>query len=192
MTDPDPPKEALEDLRLVKAVLDDDREALRELAERLTCIPRMLEALNRRTGNRLGEHDIEDLSQDVATLVLEKLASYRPMAPLEGWIYRMCTLQMLATLRGQARKKARGTSMDLETIVGDDGISADILAQELVQAKLEELGPPAEEVIRLKDLEGRTFSEISAILKISSNTAKARYYRGLESLRVLLLVKETP
>ena len=185
----DPAHEVLEDYRLVQAVLRKDRIAARELAERLTCIPRMLEALNRRTGRRLSSHDIEDLSQDIAALILQKLPEYRPLGRLEGWIYRICSLQMLNAVRSAQRRSLAGGSQELESMPTEDGLPEDVLAYELVQAKLERLGPPSEEVIRLKDLEGRTFTEIAEILQTSPNTVKARYYRGLEMLRLSLGVR---
>ena len=45
------------------------------------------------------------------------------------------------------------------------------------------LSPGESEVIRLKHFAQMTFEEIAERLGISANTAKTRYYRGLERLR---------
>jgi len=51
---------------------------------------------------------------------------------------------------------------------------------------LRRIGREEAQVIRLKHFEGRTFIEIGRSLGISPNTAKARYYRGINELRPLL------
>jgi RNA polymerase sigma factor (sigma-70 family) len=55
-----------------------------------------------------------------------------------------------------------------------------------VHEALKRIGRDAARIIRMKHFEERTFEEIGLLLSVSPNTAKARYYRGLEELRPLL------
>ena len=48
---------------------------------------------------------------------------------------------------------------------------------------LGELPPELGLVLQLKHIEGLTFDQIGERLAISPNTAKTRYYRGLDKLR---------
>ena len=52
-----------------------------------------------------------------------------------------------------------------------------------MQRVLGDLGPPAEEVIRLRHFSDLTFAAIARRLGLSPNTAKSHYYRGLVRLR---------
>ncbi len=41
-------------------------------------------------------------------------------------------------------------------------------------------------IVRLHQLEGRTLAEIAALLRLTENTVKGRYYRAIERLTEIL------
>lgn len=178
---------AAEDLALVRQVLRGNRALLGDLAERLRCIPRMLQGFDQRSGRPLGPEELADLSQDVLVLAWRKLGDYEGLATLEGWAYGIAVLEF----RNAVRRKRR-LGQEAQLIASRSGARADAASDpdpwafEEVHEGLRRIGREEAQVIRLKHFEGRTFEEIGRTLGISPSTAKARYYRGLEELRPLL------
>src|SRR5262245_15829783 len=178
---------ALADLELVRSVLAGQRAELPRLADRLTCLARLLQLLDRRHGHALGPEELADLAQDVLVLVWRKLSEYEGLAPLEGWTYGICLFEYRNALR-----RKRRLAEEARVIAARSGARAleerdpDPWAFEEVHEALRRIGREEARVIRLKHFEGRTFEEIGVALGQSPNTVKARYYRGLEELRPLM------
>jgi RNA polymerase sigma-70 factor (ECF subfamily) len=175
------------DLGLVRQALDGDGVAVEGLVERMGCVYRALARGNRRLGDPFAADELEDLAQDVTIAVWGKLREYRGLSSLEGWICRFARLEMLYRLRrrdrlprslGDARAQAEAAQDEAAGTAQDD-------AEELYPA-LEELDPAQGEVIRLKHFDDLTFPQIAERLGASPNTAKTRYYRGLQRLREIL------
>ena len=178
---------ASEDLYLVRSVLRGDAGAREELARRLSCIRGILRGLSRRGSGILQEADLDDLTQEVAAAVWHKLDRYHGEAPLERWVFRFCNYQFLR-LRERGRRRRRifdSVKRDLvSSLTASDDPSP--VRYEHVYRGLERM-PPAEELaVRKKCLLGMTFDEIGTDEQESTNTIKARYYRGLDRLRRFL------
>jgi len=176
-----------EDFALVRGALQMRREALQTLAARLTCVHRILEAINARRGGALGVHDLEDIAQDVLVRVWQKLDSYRGHVALEFWVHRFCFLEYQNKLRG-VRRGVPQSSASPESILDAARSEAEALDEEMgeLETCLAELEPALEQVLRAKTLDGKGFDEIGAELGIPTATAKSRYYRGLIELRRLV------
>ncbi|MCP3920095.1 MAG: sigma-70 family RNA polymerase sigma factor [bacterium] len=170
------------DLALVRAARDREPAAVRALAERLTCIPRILAVLNARSGAVLTAHDIEDLCQEVTLLVLAKLGEYRPIRPLEAWVYRICALQMMNARRRASARQVRHARLTGLHAAAPQAVP-DPLRSEVVEKSMRALEPECEVAIRLKHFDGLSFTQIGERLDVSPNTIKGRYYRGLDALR---------
>lgn len=185
-TDPDERKRALRragDLRLAQAYVARDPAAAEELALRLACVPKLLSKAHGHLGRPLGAADLDELSQDVVVKILEKLETFEGRATLETWAYRICHLELMNRMRRQHRRGERSQtdsedlpdpSYEPESKLGEDYAA--------IQHALEDLGPPAEDIIRMKHFQDQTFGAIAAALGISANTAKTRYYRGMRWL----------
>ena len=150
--------------------------------ERFRAVPRILSVCNNRGGRRLTDHDLEDLSQDVVVLLWKKLSQFQGLSTLEGWFYRFCALEYRNRLRREgyrAWSKVGGEPPEVPVPSPEDAW----IDRQLLQASLTELGPPEEDIVRLKHYQGLTFTEIGEQLGESSNTIKTRYYRGIRWLR---------
>lgn len=174
------------DQRLVEGTLQGDPGATEQLIERLGCIPAILQARNQRLGLPFSDDDVAELTQETLALVWRKLATYEGLASLETWAYSYCNLQMCAALRNRRRRPLTGTSALIEAESVAERPLPDILERDLVLNCLEQLAPAQARVVRMKHFDQLTFEAIGRELRMSANTAKTHYYRGLERLRSLL------
>ena len=158
--------------------------------DRLRCIPRFLAAIDRRAGRRLAPEVLEDLAQDCAVRVLERLPDYLALAPFEAWVHRICFLSYMNAVRTARRNAARSTALDEQQLAADGDRLAMLLRQEAVEQGLERLGGIEAEVVRIRHFEGLDFDAIGARLGEKPATVKTRYYRGFRKLRGLLEAAE--
>lgn len=165
-----------------------DAQSRERLGQRLQVVPRLMAAIHRRQRARLSSQDLEDAGQEVLALVWKKHRLFQGVGSFDAWLYHFCLL----TYRYHARRGARGraaTNEELSEYVSqhadkhhDSGIDL-----ERIESSLRELGPPSEQVVRLKHEEGLNFEEIAARLAIPVSTAKTRYYDGIKWLRDYLV-----
>jgi RNA polymerase sigma-70 factor (ECF subfamily) len=169
-----------EDLELARRASAREPEALRRFAERAACVPAYLRHRAARAGFRLTPAVLDDVTQDTYLAVWRKLSSYRGESRLETWVCGFAFHQLRKHWEGCARRGGR--ALDEANEPGSPAKPPDE-ARELVERALERLGPPAEDVIRLKHYEELTFESIGLRLGLSTNTTKSHYYRGLARLR---------
>jgi RNA polymerase sigma-70 factor (ECF subfamily) len=176
-----------EDVRLVQRALFAEGPARDELVKRLCCVPKFLAVRNRRYGRELSREDLNDCTQDVLSIVWRKLSSFRGEAALETWVYRIAMHEFMNCFRRSTRSRVLDVEdMDSTVDRGASGHSKRTDDQELLEVMLDRLGPPGDDVLRLKHYEGLTFDEVGARLSLSANTVKTHYYRSLKRLRELL------
>ena len=179
--------ECAADLALVRAALAREERAIQELGDRLKCVPRILAAQNARYGRPLNEHDLADLAQDAAVVILRKLREYEGRAPVEGWIYQMCRLEFMNSMR--RKRKAPKQLAEIEVAAGDttNGANTEALAdRDHLAIALERVGGVEAEAVALKHYEGLTFEEMAQRLDIPASTLKTRYYKGMSRLEAIL------
>jgi RNA polymerase sigma-70 factor, ECF subfamily len=178
------------DLDLVARALAGDRSAEAVFVDRMRCIPAILGSLNRRRGRPLSDDDLLELSQDVFERLWTKLGDYRGEAALETWAYQFC----VHTFANRARLKIRRGGHEKSSTDGVEPTAppAEALAASdsiLVRAALDVLPHEEQQVIRLRIYDDLGFDVIGTRLGISPNTAKTRYYRGLNRLETSLAPK---
>ncbi|MCA8962775.1 MAG: sigma-70 family RNA polymerase sigma factor [Planctomycetes bacterium] len=183
---PNPSPDAEADHRMVRDSLDGDRRARRRLARRLECVPRIVWALNRKLGQPLLDDEISDLSQDIVLSVWRRRDTFEGRARLETWVYRFCYLEFM----NRRRKSTRRRTLPIDE-AGELGASpitegSEYLDLEALEQGLQELGPPEEDIVRLKHYEELTFREIGERLNMPGSSVKTCYYRGIEWLRTRL------
>lgn len=143
----------------------------------------------------VGEHDAEDLAQEVFVRVARGLPAFRGEARLSTWIYRIATNAAMDRLRAG---RLRRTAQD-EDIAGDAGAdevpaepgTADPVAQALIRDEMnacirrlvDDLPEIDREVLALGDMAELRDREIAELLRVSTGTVKIRTHRARARLR---------
>lgn len=170
------------DHRLAQAALGGDETAVRQLIARLGFVPRVLSVLNARTGRRLDEHDLSDLTQDVVILLWRKLGSFELGSKIETWSYGVARLEFMNALRRKRRTHPSSQRAGADPVEDTTEALDAALDNSEIYAALDELPADEARVIRRKILDDLTFDEIGDADGTSANTIKTRYYRGLSRL----------
>jgi RNA polymerase sigma-70 factor (ECF subfamily) len=142
--------------------------------------------------------DAEEVTQDVLLKVFQRIDAFRGDAALSSWIYRITFNSAMSKLRsGRAARQAaiEESARDGGSIrpaarleIVDPAPLADEVAlrSELRAALAKALGalPPLYRVpIILRDIEGLSTEEASAVLRVKGQTLKSRLHRGRLILR---------
>lgn len=143
----------------------------------------------------VGDHDAEDLAQEVFVRVARGLPGFRGESRLSTWIYRIATNAAMDRLRAG---RARRTVPDGES-AGDAGAeevpaepgTADPVAQALIRAEMNACirrlvdGLPENDraVLTLGDMGQLRDREIAEALGVSLGTVKIRTHRARARLR---------
>ena len=154
--------------------------------------PRVLRCLTR----MIGEHEAEDLTQEVFIKISRSLDTFRGESQLSTWIYRIATNAALDRLRNPAFKRVAPDAPpvgDESGEVDEDGeieIDAPSLDQQVCRKEryecyrdfVEKLPANYRLVIALSEWEELTAKEIADILGLSLDVVKIRLHRGRELL----------
>jgi RNA polymerase sigma-70 factor (ECF subfamily) len=134
------------------------------------------------------DEEARDLAQDVLIRLHRGLSRYRE-GNFEGWLYRTTVNAFRDRLR--KRKRLREDALPDEPpgmrtgVIVEEAIQQQELHEE-VQRAIIKLPPEYREAVVLRDLQGRSYEEIAAILDIPPGTVRSRIHRGREALRQLL------
>jgi RNA polymerase sigma-70 factor, ECF subfamily len=178
------------DLELVRRVLRGEREAQEQFLARMQCVRRFLSARNASFGRPLRPDELEDTLQSTLLALWAKLSTFAGTGSLEAWAYRFSYLELLNRLQALRRRPSFLEDVGGAALAEPRG--AEPFEHGRLYRALARLEPAAAEVLRQKNLEGRTFEELAAREKVSVNTIKTRYYRALERLRGLLGAERDP
>lgn len=172
------------DYQLAQAATLQDSAAQGELMGRLGCIPAMLRSRSKRIGYRIPADDLDELVQRSLMVLWAKLPGYDGRATLESWACGIALFELLKW-KDRVQDSKRNTELS-EGMLPVDRDNDPEVDPEAVASALERLGPPGDEIVRLRHFENLTFEEISKALATPPKTVMTRYYRALERLRVLL------
>ncbi len=173
-----------EDLALTQRVLREDPSAIAKLFERLGRLPGVVRARANRIGRPLRPDEVEETVQNVLVTIWKKLAGYDGRASLEAWAGGIATFAVLKAL--DRRQASRGISeLDGRNEPAQRKAEQPDHDEPLQQA-LNNIGPPGDQITRLKHFEDLTFREIADQLQMPLKTVMSRYYRTLDRLRTLL------
>lgn len=141
--------------------------------------------------------DAEEVAQDVLLKVYRKIEAFRGDAALSSWIYRITFNTAMSRLRtGRAGKQAGLPVMETELLTGertqteppdwtslaDDQVMRAEMRERLIEA-LRHLPAVYCVPVLLRDINGLSTEEASAILRIKPQTLKSRLHRGRLILR---------
>jgi RNA polymerase sigma-70 factor (ECF subfamily) len=138
-----------------------------------------------------------DITQDVFIKIYQALPSFKENSSLSTWIYRIAVNVCIDYQRKRKRENIVALNQINEdreeyTIeVVDSAPSPEERYEkkelwEQIQKALMKLSCDHRAVIVLKDIEHRSYAEISEILQCNQGTVKSRLNRGREQLRALL------
>lgn len=140
--------------------------------------------------------DAEEVTQDVLMKVHRKIGAFRGDAALSSWIYRITFNTAMSRLRTTRYSRPLEVSMpdqspDAEriaaepadwTALADDRILRGEMRDRLIEG-LKHLPMVYRIPVILRDIQGLTTEEASAILRVKPQTLKSRLHRGRLILR---------
>ncbi len=136
-----------------------------------------------------------DLTQETLLLVYRGLQGYRPEAAFESWLYTIARTTHLKWIRDRSRDKRSGEEVSaddggLEQMATDEeGPLAGMLdaeRRETVRAAVAELPDQMRRCLVLQLFQERSYSEISIVLGVSTETIKSHLREGRRRLAMVL------
>ena len=151
---------------------------------------RMYAIALRMMGNR---EDAQDCAQEAMVRIYRAMSAFKGQSSLATWIYRITMNTCLDELR---RRKTRAAT-SLDTLLDSGWSPADegdvperhAVASEqrrVLDAAIAELPEDMRSAVVLRDVQGFSYDEISAMLEVNVGTIKSRISRGREKLRQIL------
>ena len=140
--------------------------------------------------------DAEEVAQDVLLKVSQKIDAFRGDAALSSWIYRITFNAAMSRLRefkqnlpnapGKATDEDTGQPLKRDVVDWSPLADEEMLRTEMRQALVRGLkGMPLlyRAPVILRDVQGLTTVEASAVLRVKEQTLKSRLHRGRLMLR---------
>lgn len=124
------------------------------------------------------EQDAMDIVQEVAYKAVKNLKRLREPEYAETWLFRVTINTSLDFLR---KRKHEQVGFSMEEKGANDAYDSLMIIDMLRQ-----LDNASRAVIILHTLEGKTFQQISSIIRKNINTVKTLYYKALQALKVQL------
>lgn len=182
------PSDALDDIDVVRRVLDGDRDAFRVLVDRESAS--VVRACYRVLGD---QSEAEDVAQEAFVTAYRALASWRSDGPFGAWLTRIA---VRLAVRDVGRRKAVGwlhpldgtADEQLTTLPAHPRTQPEHVAlhEERVAAArraVAGLGEPYREVVALRFFGERSLDEIAQLTGRPLGTVKTHLRRGLLRLR---------
>ena len=171
-----------------------DETALRDLAE--TYGSKIYQLAFRYLRNK---EDAEEVTQDVLYKVYRKVGAFRGDAALSSWIYRITFNAAMSRLRTAKYQRSQNDELSIVTSDVDEPKStrheiadwSDLADEQVFRSQLRRrvaraiLALPAiyRAPVMLRDIQGLSTEEASAMLRLKDQTLKSRLHRGRLILR---------
>ena len=148
------------------------------------------------------KEDAEEITQDVLFKVYRKVDAFRGDAQLSSWIYRITFNAAMSRLRTARYQRAQAEDRRAKAAADEDGSTmpsrtpdvadwSDMADERVLRTQLRQrvfsaiLALPAiyRAPVMLRDIQGMSTEEASAMLKVKDQTLKSRLHRGRLILR---------
>src|SRR5207302_1824989 len=186
-------RDSREDNLLERLKAGDDR-ALADVAE--TYGSKIYQLAFRYLRNK---EDAEEVTQDVLFKVYRKVGAFRGDAALSSWIYRITFNAAMSRLRTARYQRSQEDDRQTTSADGEQTASSrpdiadysDMADEQVLRSQLRRqvlraiLALPAiyRAPVMLRDIQGMSTEEASAVLKVKDQTLKSRLHRGRLILR---------
>jgi RNA polymerase sigma-70 factor, ECF subfamily len=182
---------------LLQASQQGDRQAFQELVK--SCAGKLYNMIYRLCGNK---HSAEDIAQEAFVRAYVKINSFRGDCSFSSWVYSIAINIWKNSIRSDIRRKGflhdsldetrENEEGETKTQYADPGEGADTTAEkncdrEKISKALLELDEKDRVIIILRDLQEKSYEEISKIVKVPCGTVKSRLSRAREALRLKLI-----
>ncbi len=136
------------------------------------------------------QEESEEICQEVFMIIYRKLKNFRGESALKTWIYRITINYAVKYSKRLNRQKKGVVEYDENVFLTnrEENIRDKMDAQnneKMIEGLLEKLNSDQRACIVLRSLEGLSYQEISAILKIPINTVRSRIKRAREIMIAL-------
>jgi RNA polymerase sigma-70 factor (ECF subfamily) len=182
-----------DNLALVAGARAGDRESMDQLAG---CVrDRLYPYVNRLTADK----DVsEDLVQEVLLIAVRFVKSLAKLESFWPWIYAIARNRIKSHLRNQCRMRSLRSAGFAEDYLyqrrRDNGSGLEVMVakerQRAVGAAVRLLDKPYRDVMRLRCLEERSFSDIASMTGCSCQQVRVRFFRAKRHLRRRLLADD--
>ena len=180
--------------RLLQRLQNGEDTAMADLADAYS--PRIQQLAFRYLRNK---EDAEEVVQDVLYKVYRHIRDFRGEAALSSWIYRITFNAAMSRLRSASYQRAQDAQRALSS-AGDDNAAqglpepadwSNMADEQLLRSQLRRrvfravLALPAiyRAPVVLRDIQGMSTEEASAMLRVKDQTLKSRLHRGRLILR---------
>jgi RNA polymerase sigma-70 factor (ECF subfamily) len=171
--------------RLMQAAQSGDKEAYRELLDRL--YPRLLSFLKRRVAD---EH-VEDVAHETLITMHRVRDTWDATRPFGPWLYALAHHRAQDWKRGAwraARRQELGAELHESISLGKEVRAVE--ARVDLAAALERLSDRQKTIVSLLKLEDLSIAEVAERLSMTASAVKVAAHRAYEELRRLLTEKE--
>lgn len=139
--------------------------------------------------------DVEDLVQETFLRAFKALDGWKAQRELYSWLNKICVNLCFKAMRRRRKEQlmaaegleAAARSVALERERQAEQADAKRSALETVKQALQQLDGKCRQIVALRDLDGRSYSDIALTLKLAPGTVFSRLARCREALRQLVL-----
>ena len=170
---------------LVALAQNGDRDALEVL------LRRVYRPLRNFVAPLVGPSHADDVLQEIALTIVQKLHYLRNPAAFRSWAFRLASRRAFRYLQRESRWKRMETDPDVIASLPAPDPLPDALEPGLL-ACIEQVSPASRAVLLLHYQQQLSIEETALVLEIPLGTAKSRLAYGVSVLRKLLNQKGTP
>ena len=184
----------LQEVDLLKRLQADDEQAMVELADAYRF--KIYSLAFRYLRNK---EDAEEVTQDVLFKVYRSIGAFRGDSALSSWIYRITFNAAMSRLRTARYRQSQDDDRRVASPDGEESLAAardvadlsDMADDRILRSQLRRrvfraiLALPAiyRAPVMLRDIQGMSTEEASAMLRVKDQTLKSRLHRGRLILR---------
>lgn len=128
------------------------------------------------------QEDALDAVQNAVCKALERYEDLRNEEAMKAWFYRIVLNESYAILNARKRMIPTEDSGYWESTYEEEGFEP----YDDLYERLDQLEEEVQTIIKLRYFEELALKEIAHILKMNLSTVKAKLYRGLKALRIIV------